>query len=108
MFTKSTVYYSRLSKRGRIFEFWDILFGKLKTITLCIKNITKMNGIFVWFDIVSPNFYRLWVWLMYTFWYVNMLNVTAGYGRLLQHVWNVVASSNFYKLCVKVEVYRWK
>ena len=46
-----------------------------------------------------------------------MSNVTAGYGRLsdsiaffgnihiLQHVRNVIASSNFYKLCVKAEAH---
>ena len=57
---------------------------------------------------------------MYIFWYVNMPNVTSGYGsfsesiaffgnfHILQRVWNVIASSKFYKLCVKVEVYRWK
>ena len=38
----------------------------------------------------SPNFHRLCVCLMYTVWYINMPNVT----------------SNFYKLYVKVEVYR--
>ena len=29
----------------------------------------------------SQNFHKLCVLLMYTFWNVNMANVTAGYGR---------------------------
>ena len=35
----------------------------------------------VWSTVSSQNFHRLCVWLMYKFWYVNMPNVTAGYGR---------------------------
>ena len=57
---------------------------------------------------------------MYTFWYANMPDVTASYGRfsksieffrsfdILQHVRSFIASSNFYKLCVKAEMKRWK
>ena len=49
-----------------------------------------------------------------------MSNVTASYGMpldfiaffgdfyVLLHVWNVITSSNFYKLCVRAEVYGWK
>ena len=60
-------------------------------------------------------------YLIYTFWYVIMSNVTAGYGRLsdsiafffgnfhiLEHVWNVTASSNCYKLYVKLKGQAWK
>ena len=50
------------------------------------------------------------------FWYFNIPNVTAGYGRfsdsmalfenfhILLHVRHVITSSNFYKLYVKVEL----
>ena len=68
----------------------------------------------LWFYCVSsPNFHRLCVWLMYTFWNVNMPIVTAGYGRFsdsiaffvyFSYVWNDISSSNFYKLYVKAEV----
>ena len=49
---------------------------------------------------------------MYTFWYINMLNLTAENGRfsdlfayfehfhIIIRVWNFIASSNIYKLCV--------
>ena len=58
----------------------------------------------VWKIVSLPNFYRLCVWLIYTFLYVNMLNMTAGswfncvYGNfhILLHVGNVKTSSNFY------------
>ena len=52
---------------------------------------------------------------MYNFWYVNMQNMTTGYGFnafsvnfhiLLLHIGNVLTSSNFYKLCVEAEVFR--
>ena len=33
-------------------------------------------------QISLPNFLRLCVWIIYTLWYVNMPNVTAGYGRI--------------------------
>ena len=63
----------------------------------------------------SPNLHRLCVWLIYTFWYVNMSNMTAGYWRfsylfaflgifnILQHVWSDISLSNFYKLYIKAE-----
>ena len=67
----------------------------------------------VWSIVSKPNFHRLCIWLMYTFWCVNMPSVTAGYRRfsysiaffpgnfhILQHVWNVITSSNFHKSCV--------
>ena len=53
---------------------------------------------------------------MYIFEYVNMPNVTAGYGRfsdliaafghihILLQTWNVITLSNIYKLCVKAEM----
>ena len=43
---------------------------------------TLLTTIHVWIIVSSPNFHRLFVSWMYTFWYVNMSNVTIGYGRL--------------------------
>ena len=55
---------------------------------------------------------------MYTYWYVHMPNVTAGYEgssdsiaffekfHIIWHVWNIIVSLNFDKLCVKAEVLR--
>ena len=38
-------------------------------------------NIHFWSIISSSKFHRLCVWLIYTFWYVNMPNVFAGYER---------------------------
>ena len=46
IFTKSKVYYPKLSQRGPIFYFRDSLFGQGRNIVLCFtKKFTKMNGI---------------------------------------------------------------
>ena len=37
--------------------------------------------IHVWSSVSSPKFHRLFVWSLYTFWYVNIPSVTAGYIR---------------------------
>ena len=66
----------------------------------------------VWSVASSPNFHKLYVWLMYTLWNVNIPNMSVGYGRfsyliaffehfhILLHVWTVKTSSTFYKLYV--------
>ena len=38
---KNTVFYPILSLRGRIFDFWDSLFGQVKNIALCQKKYHK-------------------------------------------------------------------
>ena len=48
--------------------------------------LLRLLGIFIQYwrvfsTVSSPKLHRLCVWLMYTFWNVNMPNVTAGYGR---------------------------
>ena len=53
---------------GRPFDFIT-LFGHFHTLLLTIHD---------WIVVSPPNFHWLYVWLMYTFWYVN---VTASYGR---------------------------
>ena len=53
------------------------------TLLYKIKNIAKMNGIYVWNDIFSANFHRLCIQSIYTFWNVNMPNVTAIYRTSL-------------------------
>ena len=40
-----------------------------------------MNDIRIYQHISPPNFHKLYVKLIHTFWYVNMPNVTAGYAR---------------------------
>ena len=40
----------------------------------------KMFGFYLRY-ISLPNFNRLWVWLMHTFWYVNMPNMATGYAK---------------------------
>ena len=50
------------------------------------KNITKMNGICVWQDIVSPNFHKICVLLMYTFWFIDMPDMNACYGSSLDSI----------------------
>ena len=64
-----------------------------------------------WIIVSSPKFHRLYVWLIYTFWYINLPNVTAGYGRfsdlisffgnfnILLQIWNAITSPNLYKWC---------
>ena len=52
------------------------------------------------YDILFAYFVVEAVLLIYTFWYVNIANVTAGYGY-----WKFITLSKFYKLCVMVEVY---
>ena len=65
---------------------------------------TTLATIYVWSIVPSPNFHRLCVWLIYTFWYVIMPNVTAGYGRFA----NVIAFfENFYTLLIFNKLYAW-
>ena len=42
---------------------------------------TLLRSINVWIVVSPPNYPRLCVWLIYTFWNVNIPNVPAGYGR---------------------------
>ena len=80
---------------------------------------TLLSTIQLWIVKSPQNFPRLCVFLMYTFYYVNISNLTPVYGRLSDlmlfenchislYVWNVIISSTFYKLCVKAELYGWK
>ena len=63
----------------------------------------------------SPNFHRIFVWLIHRFWYINLPDVTASYEMPLDsnafldyfhtylttiHVWSIVSSSNFNRLCI--------
>ena len=45
----------------------------------CPLILLRVLGILI--IVSSPNIHRLCIWLMYTFWYINMPNVTAGYVR---------------------------
>ena len=80
---------------------------------------TKLTSIHVCSILSSPNFNRLCGQLIYTFFYVKMPIVTAGYGRLSDSIEfffledfsyiiaclkRYIASSNYYKLCIKAEV----
>ena len=85
------------------------------------KDITIMNGICVLLHISSLNFHRMCVQSIYTFWYIDMSDVTANYGTIefiiaflhifLDYcvfanfvnnwcVWSVVSSPNFHRLCI--------
>ena len=96
---------------------------ELQSILLCLLGIC----IHYWriymseVKMSSPKFHRMWS--VYTFWYVNILNVSSSYWRfydlimfflgifiyyILLHVWNVTTSPNFYKLFVTAEDQRWK
>ena len=44
----------------------------------------------------------------YRLWKVLWFNCIFCKFSLLIHVWNVITSSNFYKLCIKTEVLKWK
>ena len=39
-----------------------------------------MCGICVWEHILSQNFYRMYVYSIHTFWYIDIPDVTASYG----------------------------
>ena len=55
-------------------KLWNTAFLYFHTLFMIL--------IHVWIVKASPNFHRLCAWLIYTFWYVNMPNVTEDYGRL--------------------------
>ena len=65
-------------------NFWIsplFFFVRWKHCPVTWKNFTKMNGICTRNVVSSPNFHRLCVLIIHTFWYVNMPDVTTGDGR---------------------------
>ena len=107
--SRGLVFYLILSLFGWIFVFQCFFLSQKLTSFVCIINRHNLKYWYVrcncklwnaiWFycvffgyfhslltsirvcSVVSPlNFHRLCVLLMYTFWYVNMPNETAGYG----------------------------
>ena len=71
---------------------------------------SMLTIIFVWSVLYSPNFHRLCIWLIQIFWFIDIPDVTVGYGRFSDsivlynsiHIWNVITSSNFHKLYIAI------
>ena len=76
----------RLLRRTDFFIFQFYFLVGWQHCFVCEKNTTNMNGICVWKYISLPNFHRLCVWWIHSFWYVDMPDVTATYGTPLDFV----------------------
>ena len=71
------------------------------------KYITKISGICVWQHISSPNFHRMCVLSIHTFWCIDLLDVTKSYGRSFDFIAFFGYFSNIIdeNLCLKYSIF---